>query len=49
VAAELERRLDEWLARMKDRWGPDDPLQEDGPTLLKKIEDRAVTSAADIE
>ncbi len=48
VAAELERRLDEWLARMKDRWGWDDPLLEDGPTLLKEIGERDTTPAAEI-
>jgi arylsulfatase A-like enzyme len=48
VAAELERRLDDWLARMKDRCGWEDPLLEDGPTLLPEIGKREVTPALEI-
>jgi len=48
IAAELEGRLDEWLAEMKRRYAWDDPLVEDGPTLLKKMEPKP-RSAKDID
>jgi len=48
VAAELERRLDDWLVRMKDRYGWEDPLLEDGPTLLKPRDKDKLTPASEI-
>jgi len=36
VARELERRLDDWLRMMKKKYGHDDPVPRQGPTLSRK-------------
>ncbi len=49
IAAELERRLDNWLTAMKEWCGWDDPLVEDGPTLRRGRPQREPRPAEDID